>query len=166
MKYFIFLFLLIGSAHAAFLEISDYDQLKLAHFLGKLPSEVVESSEIALDNGRKVRVKFEREALSMNCESSYFGEAPVPSSSKCVVEIDINAQTVEKQYDEVLIQEKNPRVSEELYAIMKGGETRYFRSGDWEVGTDFTGRRTNIFTYLFICSASECSYKFSEKLIK
>lgn len=163
MKLALLLALMIGTAHASFVQVSEYDQLKLAHFLGKLPSGIIERTETSLDAERKVKVTLAHEALDMNCESFYFGEAQVPSYSKCTIEIDINSPLVEKNYDEVMIKETNSERVAGLLAIMTGG---MFRSGDWEMGNDITGRRTNIFTYLFSCSAKECSYKFSEKLIK
>jgi hypothetical protein len=164
MKYIIAL-LITSSAFAANLEITEYDQEKLAYFLQKLPSHIVEKS----DDGREVRVVFPKDSdvVRMECVSEYFEPARVPSSSTCSIEIDINHQLIEKNYDEVRVPEMNKHEAKELYSIMTyGKEKKSFRSGEFEPGTDFNGRKTNIFSFLFECTEAGCLYRFSEKMIK
>lgn len=164
---FLIAFLLSGSVFAANLEVTEYDQAKLAHFLNKLPSNIVDKSDEK--DSRKVRVVFpkKKQAFRIECVSEYFDQAPVPSSSSCTVEIDINHQALEKNYDEVRLKDANTDTASAMFSVMNyGKDPKSFRSGEWEEGTDFNGRRTNVFTYLFECSQSSCLYRFSEKMIK
>jgi hypothetical protein len=166
---FLLAFFLTTSAFAAQLEVSEYDQMTLAHFLNKLPSEVARRNVESFSGGKKITVIFPKrsDVLRMKCESEFFDPAPVPSTSTCSIEIEINNQLIEKNYDEVRLKEENVETAEALFSIMTyGHDPKSFRSGVWEEGTDFNGRRTNIFTYLFECSRSSCLYRFSEKVIK
>ncbi len=166
---FLLALLLTTSAFGSILEIAEYDQMTLAHFLNKLPSEVAHKSIEHFPGGEKVIVVFPKvsDVLRMKCESEFFNPAPVPSSSKCTLEIDINNQLIEKNYDEVRLKDENADNAKALFSIMTyGKETKSFRSGVWEEGTDFNGRRTNIFTYLFECSRTSCLFRFSEKMVK
>lgn len=162
-------FLFISSAFAANLEVSDYDQARMAYFLNKLPAHVVEKDEDSLSGPRKVRVVFPKKSdiLHIECVSEFYDSAPVPSFSTCSVEIEINHQSIEKKYDEVRFTDDNADNAKALFAIMREGkDKKYFRSGEFEDGTDFNGRRTNIFSFLFECTEASCLYRFSEKMIK
>lgn len=160
-------FLLISTAHAASLTIDVYDQVKLAHFLRKLPSNIAPTSEEALTAGRRVHSKLLRPGVKIRCFSEYFNGASVPSNSECTIEIDENHEALDKKYDEWRISDSSDSVASALHAIMPyGSETKSFRAGVWEEGTDFNGRRTNIFDFLFECSKASCLYRFAEKKIK
>ena len=164
MKYILPL-LVFSSAHAASLVLEDYDHVKLAHFLRRLP--VASISEENVDGARRVHSKFLREGMKVKCFSDFYGDAPVPSNSECTIDIDENHQALEKHYDEWRLPEASAEVASALHAIMPhGSETKSFRSGNFEPGTDFNGRRTNIFDFLFECSKTSCLYRFSEKKIK
>lgn len=166
MKYLLVLFV-FSSAHAANLTIDGYDQIKLAHFLRKLPASIAPTSEEAFSGGRRVHSKLLRPAMKIRCVSEYFGDAPVPSNTECTMEIDENHQTLEKNYDEWRLPDSSSEVASALHAIMPHGtEKKSFRAGTFEEGTDFNGRRTNIFDFLFECSKSSCLYRLSEKKIK
>ncbi len=157
------------TAFAANLEVADYDQAKLAHFLNKLPSSVVSRKEESFTGGKRVIVIFPKksEILRMECMSEFIEPSTVPSLSKCEVEIDINHQSIEKNYDEVRMKDESADTAKALFAIMPHGkDLKSFRSGEFEEGTDFNGRRTNIFSFLFECSQTSCLYRFSEKMIK
>lgn len=165
MKSFLLPLAIASSVNAATLELTEYDQMKLAHFLNKLPSHVTDKSE----DSRKVRVIFPKrsDALRVECVSEFFDNSPVPSSSSCSVEIDVNHQNIEKNYDEVRLADEDNVNANALFEIMPHGtEKKSFRSGEFEAGTDFNGRRTNIFSYLFECTETSCLYRFSEKMIK
>lgn len=166
MKYLLPLFVL-STAHAATLSVDIYDQVKLAHFMRKLPSNIAPTSEESFSGGRRVHSKLLRPAVKIRCMSEFFGGASVPSNSECSIEIDENHQTLEKNYDEWRLPEDSGEIASALHTIMPhGSETRSFRAGIFEEGTDFNGRRTNIFDFLFECSKTSCLYRFSEKKIK
>ncbi len=169
MKALLLPLLLTTSVFAANLEVTEYDQAKLAHFLNKLPSGVVIRKEDVLTGGKRVVVVFPRksEVLRVECVSEFMEPSPVPSLSSCKVEIDINHQSLEKNYDEIRLKDVSEDTAKALFAVMPHGkDTKSFRSGEFEEGTDFNGRRTNIFSYLFECTQTSCLYRFSEKMIK
>jgi hypothetical protein len=166
MKYILPL-LVFSTAHAATLTVDVYDQVKLAHFLRKLPANIAPISEESFSGGRRVHSKLVRPAVKINCSSEFFGGASVPSNSECSISIDENHQALEKNYDEWRIPDTSAEVASALHAIMPHGtETKSFRAGTFEQGTDFNGRTTNIFDFLFECSKTSCLYRFSEKRIK
>lgn len=166
MKYLL-AFLILSTAHAADLTIDSYDQIKLAHFLRKLPASIAPTSEEAFSGGKRVYSKFHRPGMKIRCMSEYFADAPVPSHTECTMEIDENHQSLEKNYDEWRLPDTSFEVAAALYEIMPHGSVKKsFRAGIFEEGTDFNGRRTNIFDFLFECSKSSCLYRFSEKKIK
>lgn len=159
--------LIFSTAQAATLSIDSYDQIKLAHFLRKLPASVAPTSEDILSGGRRIHTEFSRPGMKVLCMSEFFGDASVPSSSECEIVLDENHQTLEKNYDEWRIPDASAEVASALFAIMPHGrETKSFRAGVFEEGTDFNGRRTNIFDFLFECTRNACLYRFSEKKIK
>ncbi len=163
---FLILFALVGSVHAAQLDINAFDQEKLAGFLLKLPSGLVLRNTTVSDDISTVSQKFSPSsgAFEINCTSEYYEDSPIPSNPVCVVEIDEHHAAVEKKYDEWRISEKD-LASVLFNTISPRGEVRIFRSGYFDEGTDFTGRNTYIFHYLFRCTEGECSYRFSEKKI-
>lgn len=164
MKYLIPLFL-ISSANAATLTLDSYDQMKLANFLGKLSLAKTEVEEV---NGiRRVHAKLSRLAMSIKCASDFYSGAAAPSFVNCSLDIDDNHPSLEKHYDEWKIVDNSADVASSLFAIMPyGADVKTFRSGFWEQGTDFNGRRTNIFDFIFECSKTACNYRFAEKKIK
>lgn len=161
--------LLLSSAHAADLVFTDYDQDKLANFLLKLPTTVVSKEQDSMTNGKRVKIVFPRKSdiFKIECISEFYGSSSIPSDSICIGTLDENHPSVEKNYDEIRFPETNDQIASALHAVMPHGkETRTFRAGEFEQGTDFSGRRTLIFDFLFECSVKDCRFRFAERILK
>lgn len=170
MKTLLFALLLSTGAEAAQLVFTDYDQDKLAHFLMRLPKTAVDSGEESLAGGRRVKTVFPRnsEALRIECISDFYGSSRIPSDSTCSGTLDENHASVEKGYDELRLLESRETIASALHPIMPHGtaEKRNFRAGEFDEGTDFSGRRTLIFDFFFECSVKSCQYRFAERILK
>lgn len=162
-------FFFLASAEAARLEINEFDQEKLALLMNRLPSTVLDRKVSTRDGVRSIRNIFPKTegAFRIECESSFHDGSPVPSNPACAVTFDIHHPELLKNYDEWRIEEKDSAVAPVLFeAISPRGESRFFRSGYHDEGTDFSGRRTTIFHYLIQCTKTACLYRFSEKRIR
>lgn len=167
MKYFIVAMLFIAHAQASIIVIDGWDQTKLGTLLGKLPDAVVKRTQEVLPQGKRITTTFPKttNAFSFECENDYFEDSPVPSTSECTITLDINNPKLEKNYDE--IRTTGSFAAAELFeAFPYGKDSRTFRSGGMDEGTDFSGRETLIFHYLIKCSVKECLYRFSEKVLQ
>jgi hypothetical protein len=167
MKYLIAAIFMIGTAEASNIMIDGWDQIKLGHLLAKLPDAAVKRSEEPLDGGKRILTTFPKEAaaFSFACINVYFEDSPIPSNSECAITLDINSPEIEKNYDE--IRTPGSFAAAELFeAFPYGKDSRSFRSGKFDEGIDFSGRKTNIFHYMITCSMKECLYRFSEKVLK
>ena len=167
MKFVFIGFLMIGTAHASQIVIDGWDQIKLGHLMAKLPDNVVDRNLDSLSGGKRVTTVFPRksDAFSIECVNDYFDDSPVPSTTVCTINIDINHQKIEKNYDEIRTTTSSGAASM-FEAFPYGNDSRSFRSGKFDEGIDFNGRKTNIFHYMITCSANECLYRFSEKVLK
>lgn len=168
MRSLLALAVLTGWAQASVLEINAFDQEKLAQLLNRLPQGVLHRTVTDAPGVRTITNVFPRAPgpFQISCESPFYDGSPYPSTPVCEVAFDDNDRAIEKKYDEWRIQETDPEVIQALFAaIAPRGETRYYRSGYSDEGTNFEGRRTNIFHYLVSCTSSSCVYHFSEKKI-
>lgn len=169
MKSLLISLLVLSSAHAADLVFTDYDQDKLANFLLKLPSTVVSKDQDSMTNGKRVKIVFPRssDVFRIECISEFYGSSTIPSDSTCSGTMDENHPSVEKNYDEIRFPENREQIASALHAIMPhGAEARTFRAGEFDEGTDFSGRRTLIFDFLFECSVKNCRFRFAERILK
>ncbi len=167
MKIILAAILMIGSAHASQIVLDGWDQIKLGTMMAELPDNVVDRSLDSLSGGKRITTVFPRksDAFSIECVNDYFEDSPVPSTTTCTIELDINHQDIEKNYDE--IRTKSTAGAASMFeAFPYGSDSRSFRSGKFDEGIDFNGKKTNIFHYMFTCSVRECLYRFSEKVLK
>lgn len=167
MKFVFIVIMMISTAHASQIVIDGWDQIKLGTLMAKLPDNVVERDQDALAGGKRITTVFPRksDAFSIECVNDYFDESPVPSTTTCTINLDINHQDIEKNYDEIRTKTSSGAASM-FEAFPYGKDSRSFRSGKFDEGIDFTGRKTNIFHYMITCSVNECLYRFSEKVLK
>ncbi len=158
---------MISSAHASQIVIDGWDQIKLGNMLAKLPDNVVERNFDSLTGGKRITTIFPRKsaAFSFECVNDYFDDSPIPSTTACTITLDINHQDIEKNYDEIRTTTSAGAASM-FEAFPYGKDSRSFRSGQFDEGIDFNGKKTYIFHYMFTCSVNECLYRFSEKVLK
>src|SRR5688572_11553569 len=106
MKRWLLLLILIPTfASAETLNITTFDQEKLASLLSSLPERVKTSSRKQISTpvpGYELKIKFPKVATTfqISCVSAYYNSSPHPSRSACVFEVDLQDPIFESSYDE------------------------------------------------------------------
>ena len=175
MKFFFITALVIASnlAQAAKLNMTDFDQLKLAEFLGTLPDSVRDhlvEDVVAPKAGKKVKTAIpvtSTEAFAVRCERTFFNESRFASRGSCQVDLDLTHAEVSKRNDEVRVKILDRELSEALWSkILHGKEVKEFRSAESVYGMTYEGKKGYIFDYFLRCTQQECIMKFSAQSLQ
>jgi hypothetical protein len=168
MKYLLLLLpLSAAAANTYVLDLSQFDQEKLAEFVERLPPELRNRSVQELTypmKGSRVISEFpiEDRGFKFLCESHYYHRSRYASSASCKVSIDITHPDVGLGNDEYQIYLDDPSISGAMFkAISYGRPAKEFRSEQREEGIGFDGRRKSVFRYFFRCFPDNCTLKFS-----
>jgi hypothetical protein len=168
-KILIVLFSFSAIVRAETLKLDNYDQLKLAELLARIPAEAKEE-KAEKDESRpglqKKIMAFPKEDIGLRilCEAQYYNNSPYISKAQCALEIDPNHRSIEHSYDEYRIKIADETSASGIFtSIPHGLPRRELRSWKRDVGTNFQGKKSEIFRYYFSCSKSECEVLISEK---
>jgi hypothetical protein len=148
------------------LELSQYDQEKLAELVERLPAHIRKRDVIELSvplAGKKILSEFPTGNLGFKilCESNYFNNASYASSAFCRVHIDDLHPEIEMGYEEFKIMIYDSSISYALFqAISYGRPAKEFRSEKRKQGISFDGELKTIFGYYFKCFPDKCVFKF------
>jgi hypothetical protein len=167
MRFLLLLLPLSANAQSYVLNLSQFDQEKLASLVERLPEssrniEVTDLSHPRIGIGVTSHFPIDDQGFKFQCVSNYFNLSPVASSAFCHVSLDIYHPNVTLGYDEYQIELKDGHVSRALYdAISYGRPFKEFRSEQREEGIGFDGKKKSIFRYLFKCLPESCILRIS-----
>lgn len=150
--------------------IDNFDQMKLADFISRLPSTVKAEKIDRIEGprtGRKVQSIFPAEAgypFSINCELSYYNSSSIMSTGKCQLDVDFTSLAIQKKYDEGMVVIKDQELVNAIReAIVDGNSRKEFRAVTGKkMGTTLSGKWAWIFSYYFSCSIQECRMIFGQ----
>src|SRR5690606_3268589 len=132
-------FLLMNMAHAEKVKLGPFDQAHLANLMYSLPEELVEKYRerlIAPREGERVILHFApiESGLTIRCWQDYFPPSPWASFGGCNMEVDLNAEAVNKQHDEVRIKLTDNILAAALYEVIPYGKPlkRYYSFDKFE----------------------------------
>jgi len=146
---------------AAVIDLTWFDQEKLAQSIEQMPLHVRIREEEVIDTPRrgvKVTNIFpddQNGPFQVRCESLYFNQSSYATSAVCSLSLDLDHPELEKVNDEFQTRIYDDYALALHQVIPYGRPNRQMRSTHKEEGITSSGKKGNVFDYNFSCSQTK-----------
>ena len=150
------------------LTLKEFDQIKLGELMGRMPDTVALKTTIEVPGPipateTQITYPVQPQGFQIYCAKTYYNGSPYPSSSVCSVTIDPAHPNFTQSYDEIRFSVIDPSLVQTMFQAIPYGETfKEYYSWEKNAGTNYEGRRADIFHYRFECTMESCLIRFSD----